>query len=281
MRQIAFAAAIVPLVCCSKSEPAKLVAPLAVTVAPVAASAASVSPSFPGGTSEGVQQAILLGELIYRQDGWAARATDRLAQEDILDKDKRLRGWVITHEGGGGTAHFIGIGAAGLATLYRVAFPGSLAANERIERLDPPVPLTASLAGHFKAREAALRSPFKRFTQAINTVTLPASLIGKNGWLVYLLAATGDPGELLLGGHTRCHVSEDGETVVAVEPLSKSILRLPIDSQVEGVTHMTTKWPLETHVFASLLYRRTIPVITEAGLWEVNGTTIAYKGNPQ
>jgi hypothetical protein len=159
-------------------------------------------------------------------------------------------------------------------------FPGPVASDERLERLDPPAPLTASLQGHFRAREAAIRSPFKRFTKDVNTVTLPASLLGKSGWLVYLLAATTDPREILLGGHSRCHVSEDGETVLAVEPLSMTILRMPIDSQVEGVTHMLTDWPLETHVFASLLYRRTLPIITRVGLWEVNGVTITFKGNP-
>jgi hypothetical protein len=230
--------------------------------------------------SEGVRQAARLGELIYRQDAWAARATDRLAQEHVFDRDDRLRGWVITHDGNGGTAHFVGVGGAGLATLYRVVFPGPVASDERLERLDPPAPLTASLQGHFRAREAAIRSPFKRFTKDVNTVTLPASLLGKSGWLVYLLAATTDPREILLGGHSRCHVSEDGETVLAVEPLSMTILRMPIDSQVEGVTHMLTDWPLETHVFASLLYRRTLPIITRVGLWEVNGVTITFKGNP-
>lgn len=260
------------------TEPAHPAAPPPATVAPVVASAASARPALPPGASEGVRQASLLGELIYRQDGWAARATDRLAQEHVLDHDDRLRGWVITHEGDGGTAHFIGAGGAGLATLYRVVFSGPLPNNERLERLDPPAPLTASLERHFKARETAIRSPFKRFTKDVNTVTLPASLIGKSGWLVYLLAATSDPGEILLGGHTRCHISEDGETMLAIEPLSKTILRLPIDSQVVGVTHMVTDWPLETHVFASLLYRRPILVATQMGLWEVNGTVITFKG---
>ncbi|MFO0590055.1 MAG: hypothetical protein U0441_21115 [Polyangiaceae bacterium] len=223
----------------------------------------------------------MLGQLIFRQDGWAAQATDRLVQEHILSQDDRLRGWVVTHEGEGGTVHFVGAEGPELAVLYRVIFQTPLAANERLERVGTPTPLAAALSAQFKAREAALHSPFKRFTRDVNTVALSAALIGKEGWLVYLLAATSDPAEMLLGGHTRCHVSEDGQRVLSVEPLSASILRMPIDARLEAVTHTITAWPLETHVFASLLYRRPIPVVTQLGLWDVNGSIIVYKGQVQ
>jgi hypothetical protein len=276
--------AITCMAACSSPEPVKPAAQsstatsAAASAAPSAPSTTAALPPIPDSAREGVQFAMLLGKLIHRQDGWAARASDRLLQEHILEKDDRLRGWVITHDETGGTVHFIGAAGPGLAVLYRVVFPGYAASGERIERVDSPAPLTGALSAQFKAREAALHSSFKRFTKDVNIVALPASLVGKEGWLVYLLAATSNPGEILLGGHTRCHVSEDGERVLSVEPLSAAILRLPIDAQVEAVTHRITDFPLETHVFASLLYRRIIPVITASGLWEVNGTDIVYRG---
>jgi hypothetical protein len=61
------------------------------------------------------------------------------------------------------------------------------------------------VAGSVKdlARKAGLElcaSPY-------NAVVLPASLRGETGWLVYLLAATTEPGRKILTGHLRVHSS--------------------------------------------------------------------------
>lgn len=41
-------------------------------------------------------------------------------------------------------------------------------------------------------------------------------IVSQAGWLVYALAATTNPEEVLVGGHTRIKVSADGTTVVDV-----------------------------------------------------------------
>ena len=47
-----------------------------------------------------------------------------------------------------------------------------------------------------------------------------------------------------------------------------------------GVTHNITDAPLETHVFASLLHRVPVLVLTRRGTWRVDGARIAFLGGP-
>lgn len=40
------------------------------------------------------------------------------------------------------------------------------------------------------------------------------------------------------------------------------------------VTHLVTDWPLETHVFVSLLTHKQVYVGTKVGIWRVDGDRI-------
>jgi hypothetical protein len=44
------------------------------------------------------------------------------------------------------------------------------------------------------------------------------------------------------------------------------------------ITHLVTDYPLETHVFTSLLVRLPVYVLTSRGTWRVNGDQIAFLG---
>lgn len=44
------------------------------------------------------------------------------------------------------------------------------------------------------------------------------------------------------------------------------------------MTHIVSDTPLETHVFLSLLHKRSIRVLTELGAWEVVDGRILYAG---
>jgi len=105
-------------------------------------------------------------------------------------------------------------------------------------------------------------------------------LIGEQGWLVYLLATTQNPGERVLAGHVLVRVNDNGLISLGATPLSLSCLIVPIDlpagTEQAGtfVNHLTTNWPLETHVYTSLLYGLPLYVITQAGTWKVEAGRI-------
>jgi len=88
----------------------------------------------------------------------------------------------------------------------------------------------------------------------------------------------------VFGRHYRVLVGEDGKTVKYVHALSKSILELPPrrpngeKPEALWVTHLVTEWPLETNVFASLLYKLPVYVGTSRGTWRVNGEKIVFLG---
>ena len=44
------------------------------------------------------------------------------------------------------------------------------------------------------------------------------------------------------------------------------------------VSHLATEYPLETHVFTSLLVHLPVYVQTSRGTWRVNGEQIAFLG---
>jgi len=131
----------------------------------------------------------------------------------------------------------------------------------------------------FRARQAAMAAvpPGPR---PYNPVVLPGEALGRPGTIaVYILAAEEVPGEMVFGVHYRALLSGDGTTVKQMLPLSKSALVIPPPKHgaPEGalVTQLVTDWPIETHVFISLLHRR-IPIYvgTARGIWCVVGDQI-------
>jgi len=64
-------------------------------------------------------------------------------------------------------------------------------------------------------------------------------------------------------------------------PLSKTMLEQPTTgpdgSETLGlmVNHILTDWPLETHVFVSLLMHVPVYVGTKIGVWRVDGDKIS------
>jgi hypothetical protein len=96
------------------------------------------------------------------------------------------------------------------------------------------------------------------------------------GFLVYGLAATRSPQEMVTGGHFRVTISADGATVEKVDALSRGILRHPVASP-DGAktaalftTQADGRFPFETFVYSSALYRLPIYVSTKDGTtWKV------------
>jgi hypothetical protein len=151
----------------------------------------------------------------------------------------------------------------------------------------PPREATPFVARLFHARQAAIDA-MPRNGQPINPVVLPGESVGAKGIVVYLLAGTKNSGELVFGLHHRALVSEDGTRVLEMTPLAKTALVVRDRDLPAGATplssvvsHLVTDWPLETHVFVSLLnHKREVIVVTKRGDWRVVGDRIDFLGPP-
>ncbi len=168
---------------------------------------------------------------------------------------------------------------------FRVRVPPN-GGKPTFEELAPPNPTPEQLRTLIRARETALAAP-RDTNQAMNPVLLPAEAAGETGFLVYLLAGTTRPDVAVFGKHFRVLVSEDGRTVKRFEPLTKTVFELPLvapdaasGARVAALTmtHLVTDYPLETHVFGSLLYKLPVYVATGRGLWNVDGDKISFLG---
>jgi hypothetical protein len=152
-------------------------------------------------------------------------------------------------------------------------------ATSEFAAFDPPKLASRGFVHMAKARQAAIAA--LPYPQPINPLILPAELLGEKGMMVYLIAGTTKPDLAVFGRHYRVLIPEQGGPPSYVMPLSKSILELPTKSpdggDIEGllVTHILTDWPLETHVFVSLLTHKRVYVGTKVGIWSVDGDKIA------
>lgn len=213
-----------------------------------------------------------LGQAIYAQDQEAWSATEILmARRRGLDV-KGLEGWIVVTTDTGDRVRFIRVGNGTLAAAYDVLFAKDA---EPVFLVPQDNTLTAGEVAQHNARNLALKNIGKACSEHYNTVALPDP--DAEGWLVWALAATTDPDAILLGGHIRFSVSQDGKTINAKDALSRSCLSLNTADSPKGadpaafiVTHLVSDEPLETHVFLSLQHRLDLFVVTEKALWKVS-----------
>ena len=120
-----------------------------------------------------------------------------------------------------------------------------------------------------------------RCAQRYNAVVLKDP--DSDDWLVWLLASTTDPNSLILTGHCRFRISADGHSLLRRDQLSATCItsdrrEAARDGQLNAlvVSHIVSPLPVETHVFASLLYRLPIYVVTVGNdtIWAVEGAKV-------
>jgi hypothetical protein len=247
---------------------------------PVVKSAATGTP-IPDRLRPEVARAEILGRAIYTNDMLAAWGSDAMLAAKLPNSDQ-CRGWITRRQKDVWTVHFIGKDGGLDAELCAVDFAEFAPKAGKLRAWTKPQPLGAELAAMYRALQTATKSPqFIRRTDNYNPVVLPGALVGQPGWLVYLLAATTDPKEVIVGGHYCMRVSADGATLLETRPLSKSFLVLPKERDTAGlfVTHLISDTPIETHVFLSLLHGHTLFVGTsDRMIWRVADGTITYTG---
>jgi len=238
--------------------------------------ATDVPQAIPAELADAVKRSQLLGQALFQQDLISARGTDVMLEAKLLPSEEQLRGWLtVPTEEGGWRVLWISQTEQGLGLAYEVTFPPGSARESNLERFQPPKPLTAEVEAMFRAREASVRKLTGFCGTGVNPVILPAALVGKEGWLVYLLGSSNRQGDVVLAGHRLFRVSPDGTEVEAELPLSRTCLVRAMEEsggKVAGmmVSHNVTDYPLETHVFTALLYGMELYVATERGLWKVD-----------
>jgi hypothetical protein len=233
-----------------------------------------------------------LGKTLYYHDKAATIATDILA-ENLGDLSKlNLSGYLALREGDEQfqqtgswlVSFFTDRVAPKIAYEVRVS-PGRPMTSDFKQVLPPSVPQEGMLR-LFQARQTALEALSER-PQPINPVVLPAEAIGETGILVYLIAGTTKPDIAVFGKHYRVLVSEDGRRIKRFEPLTLSVFEMPFRppnkpaGEIEAlfITHHLSEWPLETHVFVSLVHKTKIFVVTSRYVWKVDGGRICLVSN--
>jgi hypothetical protein len=236
-----------------------------------------------------IQAASELGRILYMHDKASAIGTD-VMRANVPDAANRgLGGWLTFRsiDGNGKLADSFSVAfitrEEPYRTLFRVEVP--LQGRPTFQEISPPAALNELGVQMFRARQTAIKA-VPRGRRRWNPVILPGSVVDRpDAILVYLLAAEYVSGEMVFGIHYRVLVSGDGTTVQEVMPLSKSDLVVSPpgkDAAPPGavlvanmVSQIVTDWPLETHVFVSLLHGKApIYVVTRRGTWLVIGDKI-------
>jgi hypothetical protein len=198
-----------------------------------------------------------LGNRLYRQDQFAARATDALVEAYGGSVTRRLGGWVTMLSSRGGEVWFAPQKDGTPAYCVSFGKAGKVGIKETTVK-DFPEAVTLRL----KARHTAIAGIPKLYTERYNVEVLDDP--DGSGFLVYALAATIKPDEMIVGGHYRISVSKERMKAEKVDALSRGFLVLPLnkDAVMSVVTHIVSDDPVESHVFLSLLHKRAIMVLT-------------------
>lgn len=229
-----------------------------------------------------------LGRRIFEHDQCAARATDILIDTvgppDELHR-QAIRGWIVVQREKTVVVRFGKVRDGQIVPAYDITFdrPRHGTLKKADNKAFPPDELA-----RFRAVRLALDNIPKLYTENYNSVLLPDPQ-GK-GFLVYALAATMEPDQVVFGGHYRFTISETGEKIERIDRLSKSFLSVSKtpkpDSEHKSVglivTHLVSATPIETHVFLGLLHKLPVYVTTPDGkVWRVDdGHIVEVKDLP-
>ncbi|MBC8133132.1 MAG: hypothetical protein H7X95_09140 [Deltaproteobacteria bacterium] len=231
-----------------------------------------------------------LGRQLFMLDKVSAIASDLLMARVPAVRDGGLAGYLPIREGDDQGR----LKNSFLVTFFTPDEPPRIAYEVRVQPdvapalqvFDPPKAATESFITLIRARQVALAALPGGIRQPINPVLVPGKVNNENGVLVYLLAGTDKANVAVFGQHFRVLVPEHGGPPTYVMPLSKSALEMPVqrgltDEKPAGliVSHTLTAWPLETHVFVSLLFRIPVYVTTSRAVWRVDGDHIALISN--
>lgn len=226
-----------------------------------------------------------LGKEIFEQDVRAALATDILMASHINLQKEGMVGWIYEQAGNVGLVRFIRQKDDKLEALADVKFLGS---NQPVIEIPKDRSLTPFQFALHEARNTAAKNLTHPVTKRYNIVYLKDPQ--KDGFLVYLLAATTEPNTIVVGGHYRMTISKDGRTLIQSDKLFKNPMIIntdeanrPKDQTLAGlcVSTLMSDLPLETHVYLSLLHKQPFFVSTaDQRIWKVENGSISAIEEP-
>jgi hypothetical protein len=168
----------------------------------------------------------------------------------------------------------------------RIAYEVRLAPNTKLAFLPytPPKEASPALVGIARARQVAI-STMPPSDQPIIAIVLPGEAKGGTDVFVYLLAGTTKPNVAVFGKHYRALVPIGGTSATYVMPINNLAIEVPTKGPngepVEAlvVNHAATEYPVETHVFMSLVHKLPVYVGTRRGNFRVDGDKISFAGD--
>ncbi|MEE4303830.1 MAG: hypothetical protein V2J19_06705 [Wenzhouxiangella sp.] len=220
------------------------------------------------------------GRILYRKDAFAARATDVLLEAVDLGAYPDFVGWVGYERGPDFVVSFYERSGSEVSLVGDVVFSeGGSPAFE----LEPDRALTDREVSMLNARMAALEAGRKSCSDRFNTVVMPSGP-DEQAWTVYVLAATTQPGVMLVGGHSRVRVDKQSAEVLDVKSLSKSCLKLGTtrgrsdvpEGSILVFTHLISPLPIPVYPYLSLLHREALAVSSRRGNWMIRGDDISF-----
>ena len=234
-----------------------------------------------------IARSIEIGVKLYAIDQVAALATDVLLANVEHPGEQGVVGYLPLNErddfGNPRESYLVSFFTGDAPP--RVAYEVRIASRFRPEfrAFSPAKEQGPEFAALVRVRQLAIAA-MPATQQPINPVLLPGAALDEPGVLVYLLAGTEQPDVAVFGKHFRAVVPLAGTSVKSMTALSNSALEVPTrgpnGENVEGlvVTHVVTDFPLETHVFTSLLHQKPVYISTRRGLWRVDGDKVGFFG---
>jgi hypothetical protein len=258
---------------------------------PGAAEPATPAPPFaeqpiPADLRDPVERSIAVGQQLHVLDKVAAIGTDVLLANVSDVQNAGVVGYLPLQEGdaqGKPTGTYVVVFFTS-DNPPRVKYEIRVASDTppEFQAFEPPRDGAPGLAALVQARQLAIAA-MPRSEQPMNPVLLPAP-DSEDSVVVYLLAGTKQPNVAVLGRHFRALVPLGGTRVSSMQPLSNGSMEIPTrgpgGEPVEGliVSHVIGDFPLETHVFASLLHQTTLYVVTRRGAWRIEGERVSFLG---
>jgi hypothetical protein len=226
-----------------------------------------------------------LGQELYRRDELAGKGTDLMFEQRPESKREPLKGWVSILKDDASVVYFLREKEKLLTLAYTITFPrkGEPVVEDHVGEAVPE-----AVRARYRARRTALEAVPKLYTRPnIEVIDDPDG----DGYLVYVLASTDQPNQMVVGGHYRVTVSADGLKAEQVDALSRSLLIVPTgkDAVPKGsepvgvvVSHIVSDTPVESHVFVSLLHHTPVCVATMDGaVWNVEEGKIRKIKEPE
>ncbi len=215
-----------------------------------------------------------MGHKLAQQD-WAAEVgTDALIALGANLKHKKLKGFIVENNETHWTLSYIGKRRFSEGIYYQINVTHQeIVKNSYKDYSDKPIKLTDWQKSIFRATETAMMTNILLCSNNYNPVVLPLSLGDTQYLFTYLLAASNQPDLVILGGHHRFIISQDGNKILQHKAHTKSCLSGEmIDSaNSQVVTHLNDPIPNEIHIYISYLYEIPIYVWTpDQSLWQVS-----------